>query len=441
MPTPPAVVVTLVHGTVLFARWPRLVGAVRWLLPARRARRPEDIEWHRPGSAFRRRLRRAIGTRCHLTTFRWSGANSEWVRLCAAGADRDFSDDDAGAPAAGSLRAHITRTRERFPRARLVLVAHSHGGNVCLAALRDPHVRAAVDGLVCLSTPFVNVRARADAAVLVEFLYWAGLLAMGAALFGSIYWVSRLVPEPWDSLVWTAGFMIATLAWVLGSARTRRRREALRRRAQARPQATAEPATLILLADGDEALLALKVAEGVNATLRGTWRVVSALPLAIFAVQRRWGNRWQAALPVYVSVSVAVLIWLLISDASLMSPGLVAKAILAAVVLPGFLLLAWSLLLALPVLLVTPIGFGALGLLRWLAFGWAGTFDLEMTAETCPVGSATIIRLGPRLGSRGLRHGHSYNDRRAPVHIGRFISRIAATARVGGDAPTARGAA
>jgi hypothetical protein len=34
-----------------------------------------------------------------------------------------------------------------------------------------------------------------------------------------------------------------------------------------------------------------------------------------------------------------------------------------------------------------------------------------------------MTRLGPRLGLRGLRHGYSYNDRRAPVHIARFICR------------------
>ena len=179
----------------------------------------------------------------------------------------------------------------------------------------------------------------------------------------------------------------------------------------------------MLLADGDEALLALKLAEGVNAAIRGLWRLASFVPLRVFPVQRRLANDWRVALPVYGLAAVGVLIWLLRSDVSVMSLGLVLKAILAALLLPGFFLLAWSLLLALPALLITPFGFLALGLLRWVAFGWAGSFDLEMTAETCPVGTATIARLGPRLGPRGLRHGYSYNDRRAPVHIARFIRR------------------
>ena len=58
-----------------------------------------------------------------------------------------------------------------------------------------------------------------------------------------------------------------------------------------------------------------------------------------------------------------------------MSLGLVLKAIIGALLVPGFFLLAWSLLLALPALLITPFGFVALGLLRWVAFGWAGSFE------------------------------------------------------------------
>ena len=161
-----------------------------------------------------------------MTTFAWSGANTEWRRLCDAGAERDFTDAPAGPPNPRTLRAHIARTRDDFPHAKHVLVAHSHGGNVCLAALRDRDTRAAVHGLACLSTPFVNVRARADSVVLMGFLQGAGLAVLGAALFGSIYWVSRLIPEPWNGIAWVAGFMVAVFAWAFASARTEERRMA-----------------------------------------------------------------------------------------------------------------------------------------------------------------------------------------------------------------------
>lgn len=424
MVTAPSVVVTLVHGTVLFARWPRLSRIGQYLARRRRSRHAKEIAWHRRNSTFWRRLSKAIGEDCHLTEFEWSGANTVWSRLCAAGADRDFTDGEARPPTPGTLRAHIARMKQTFPDARQVLVAHSHGGNVCLAALRDRDTRAAVQGLACLSTPFVNVRPRADSAVLMGFLQGAGFAVLATVLFGSIYWVSRLIPEPWDTPVWVVGFMVAIVAWAFVEARTKNRRQALRRWGMTKHLPMPETAMFVLLADGDEALLALKIAEGVNAALRGMWRVASGVPLRVFAVQRRWGNEIRGALA-YAAAAAAVLIWLLLNDVSVMSLSLVAKAILAALLVPGFVLLAWSLLLALPALLVTPIGFVALGVLRWLAFGWGGSFEIEMTAETCPVGAAAITRLGPRLGPRGLRHGYSYNDRRSPILIARFIASVA----------------
>jgi hypothetical protein len=315
--------------------------------------------------------------------------------------------------------------KKMFPDATQVLIAHSHGGNVCLAALRDKDTRTAVQGLACLSTPFVNVRPRADSVRLMRFLWWAGIAVFGAVLFGSIYWVSRLIPEPWDAAVWAAGFAFALLAWAIFGAHTEKRDQALHRWGLTRRMAMRETAVFVLLADGDEALLALKIAEGVNAVLRGMWRLAS-VPLRMFDVQRRWGNEFRVALA-YAAAAIAVLIWLLRNTASVISLTLVAKALIVALIAPVFILIVWSLLLALPALLVTPIGFVAMDLLRWLAFGWGGSFELEMTAETCPVGSATITRLGPRLGLRGLRHGYSYNDRRSPILVARFIASVAST--------------
>ena len=71
------------------------------------------------------------------------------------------------------------------------------------------------------------------------------------------------------------------------------------------------------------------------------------------------------------------------------------------------------------------IGYPALTFSRWLAFGWGGSVGLDITAETCPLGTATITRLGTQPDVRGLRHAHSYNHARAPGIVAEFVARVA----------------
>ena len=82
------------------------------------------------------------------TTFRWSGSNRASSRLRAA----------------TDLGRHITNLCIEYPNARQCIVAHSHGGNVALYSLNEPSVDSMVDGIVCFSTPFINVSWRNQAA-------------------------------------------------------------------------------------------------------------------------------------------------------------------------------------------------------------------------------------------------------------------------------------
>ena len=171
----------------------------------------------------------SMGDGCYVTKFEWSGANTEWGRLCDAGAERDFTGAPAGPPDPHTLRAHIARRRKPFQTPNTcwspTATAATSASPPCATGTRAlPSMR-----LACLSTPFVNVRPRADSAVLMGFLQGAGFVALGVALFGSIYWVSRLIPEPWDTPVWVVGFIAqhARLGDRLGSS-PRQRRTALR---------------------------------------------------------------------------------------------------------------------------------------------------------------------------------------------------------------------
>ena len=120
MPTEPSVVVTLRArhlGTV------RLMGA--------------------PNSALCRRLTETWGERIALMPLRWSGGNTVRAR----------------ARAAADLATHIDAVARRFPAANHYVIAHSHGGNVALYALRQ-RSSVRISGLACLSTPFLHVRNR-----------------------------------------------------------------------------------------------------------------------------------------------------------------------------------------------------------------------------------------------------------------------------------------
>lgn len=186
-----AVVVTLVHGT--FGRLPGT-----------------DARWAREGSPLRERLRAELGNDVVFVPFRWSGMNWPAARYRAA----------------AGLKEHFRAVAERHAARSHYVVAHSHGGNVALYALRDAG-RAGTElprGAVCLSTPFIAAQPRpvtvfrfvATYAVLLVTLFAAVANVMGRVL-GS--WTAGL--EPSDTVlnalllneVWLEFLLCAVVAW------------------------------------------------------------------------------------------------------------------------------------------------------------------------------------------------------------------------------------
>jgi hypothetical protein len=117
----PECVITLVHGT--------------WA---------PDAPWTKEGSSLRAKLRNRLGERTVFRTFTWSGRNSHLARL------------QAGVELRSDLEASIAH----YPNAKQFVIAHSHGGNVALYALRDQRLQAWIDGLVTFATPFLSCRPR-----------------------------------------------------------------------------------------------------------------------------------------------------------------------------------------------------------------------------------------------------------------------------------------
>lgn len=116
-----SVTVTLVHGT-----------------GARKA------PWTRSDSALSCAIRHKSLGKIVLTRFLWSGSNSHTARLRAG----------------QELAEHLQEVIAENPTAKHHVVAHSHGGNVAMYALRDAYLKKRIASLICLATPFIELKRR-----------------------------------------------------------------------------------------------------------------------------------------------------------------------------------------------------------------------------------------------------------------------------------------
>ena len=255
-----SVVVTLVHGT-----FGRLPGG--------------DAPWVRDGSLLRQSLTEELGPDTTFLPFRWSGMN--WPSARYRAADR--------------LREHLRDTAARHPDLGHYVIAHSHGGNVALYALRD----AAADerpgdlpaGVVCLSTPFIAAQPRP--VTLLRFV--AGYTVVLVALFAVVAAVMGRLLVPWMASVQTDSAVANVLMWnevwlefVLCAVLSWRATTALVRLAQARrPLIVVDriPVPIrIYRSLGDEATALLVTSSLLTWVATLAWRIASTLTIAVAGV-------------------------------------------------------------------------------------------------------------------------------------------------------------
>lgn len=99
--------------------------------------------------------------------FLWSGGNHHAARLAAG----------------GELRRFLDFIRDRDPKARHIVIAHSHGGNVAYYALRKDDHSVPISGLVCLATPFLDATRRDLDKTLGILNFATPLLTLGISFF------------------------------------------------------------------------------------------------------------------------------------------------------------------------------------------------------------------------------------------------------------------
>lgn len=143
--------------------------------------------WFEEGSAFWNKVAHGLeylGTRLTMDAFLWSGANSISERGAAA---IELAHDLDGAVQAE-------------PDAHLVVIAHSHGGNVALAAIGHMTQDRSRVQLITLATPFLTIRRRTTE--LADRLFAVSLFI--GLLFASVPVLGALFSVPAPTMVWLA---------------------------------------------------------------------------------------------------------------------------------------------------------------------------------------------------------------------------------------------
>ena len=150
-PSSPQRVLTLVHGT--FA---------------------PHAPWTQSDSLFFQSLKQRLGGEVIHRRITWPGLFGSFAN----------NGHDYRLAGAKTLVQSLKKSFAEFPDAEHWVIAHSHGGNVALYALRDPEVAQRLEGIVTLAAPFIQCKPRS---------YSADVITIWPLLFMSIGMVLMLV--------------------------------------------------------------------------------------------------------------------------------------------------------------------------------------------------------------------------------------------------------
>lgn len=337
--------------------------------------------------------------------------------------------------AALRLSDHFAETARIHPERRHYVVAHSHGGNVCLYALRDAGRggTAMPRGLVCLSTPFIAAQPRPI--TLFRFVAtYAVLLVTFFAIIANV--MGRILPvvlpevNPANAVlytlvlneVWLEFLLCGVLAWYATNGLVRLARS---RRGKIAVDSVGVPVRIYRsIADEASALLATSSFFSWLGAL--AWGLASAITIAIAGV---FGAMLLA--PVLFPVAAILLVERMLGSSGFKSRVhpvvrsrrfwtiVVTAGTMAAFALWGYFLagtrfgtaeMSYAMFVA--ALMAAVVSFSALS---GLGYGLTAPF-LEVTAEATPVGSWQVHLFAARTwGQEGpkpasLAHSAAYAD-------------------------------
>ena len=395
------IVVTLIHGT--FAT---------------------TAPWVEKESELCRAVDKAFPGKVEFRKLAWSGGNT-------IGARRE---------AAQKLRTQILADSADT---RHFLIAHSHGGNIVLYALRDPTARGRVTGVATLSTPFLIARRRDPGTRGLPY-FCIGFLGWGW-LAGEL--IRRFI---WPSAEWLPAIVGAGLFMSLTGLVWRLWRQAGKVAEDLKLADDLPPGRLwIARMPGDEAASGLQTAqfagiivaqihlffvraitwaERIGGSSISFWRVAGGLVIAVFF--------WALGTLLGVDDRSALVLWSFI----------IAIGIGMLIILWGLLPQAPRVVLPYAAGLVAPLAF-ALATLLVLPFGptlAVYSFLLEISAEATPLGTWTVTQYPPVLGhvvvareeAPTLIHSWLYNQENVLKDLTTWMT--GCTAPMGAEPPSRR---
>lgn len=358
-------VVTLVHGT-----WAR------------------DSEWYQTNSQFCKDLAASLpGAIFH--PFSWTGKNSPTARHVAA----------------KTLAHDLTNLVAAYPRAKHFVIAHSHGGNVALYALRDITLQPLIAGVVCLSTPFLFAQPRGLGEEGREF---ASGFRNSTWTILMLLFVGGLAPRSWPSNVIfliLLPMLVASLWDFLDTPPLNKIKEKLSQWLLARVGTMEMPARvdtplLVVRTAGDEASSLLALSQFLSWLLFKFWQLL-LMPRVMYLNWARKRNTLQFLMLVFLYFCV-------------ISSLLFFKAPTYYV----FIVLAWPAVLFYTTLLAMMVIVSAVVSMSFIPFGLELAIChafLEVTIESAPPGSHTVLQrplqdtLRKRVGE-WLNHSLPYQD-------------------------------
>lgn len=328
-------------------------------------------------------IRTAINQPVLMDPFCWSGANNHSDRLRAAEA----------------LCSKVFNLRLAKPLAKIVLLAHSHGGNIALLAARDERVGKEVAGIVCMATPFLNIRVRN-----IKQMFRAAQIGLGGAgLIFSLFCFVAMID--WSIFLAPLAVAIALLlACLVPSALETLEVKANRLTDRMVKEFALEevvPPVMVVTNTGDEARIWLRL---VGITFNFGQAVFDFLvePIIIAA--------WIGGCALYVAskfrLELSCFAWLPLVVVTI--PTFLATYAAA-------LLVVWAFALGTSAFLGTPIAHGW----SWLAYSWCASMRVSPVPQLKAAFTEVHIKTRWRLQ---LRHSAVYQDKNALSRIAGQIS-------------------